>query len=122
MAPAQSDLKPLIIHEKVRLDRGQLRCVTRPRKITKSLTDTVFYVAVEWGHCWVRFYKLLVVGATSVIRRARTGAIGAAPWIRSLLERRPARVVTVAMANKTARIVWAVLVRGDAYRTSAMAA
>jgi transposase len=66
--------------------------------------------------------KLLVVGATSVIRRARTGAIGAAPWIRSLLERRPARVVTVAMANKTARIVWAVLVRGDAYRTSAMAA
>jgi len=42
--------------------------------------------------------KLLVVGATSVIRRARTGALAAAPWIRSLLERRPARVVTVAMA------------------------
>ncbi len=60
--------------------------------------------------------KLLVVGATSVIRRARTGTAGAAPWIRSLLERRPARVVTVAMANKTARIVWAVLARGDIYR------
>lgn len=60
--------------------------------------------------------KLLVVGATSVIRRARTGALAAAPWIRSLLERRPARVVTVAMANKTARIVWAVLARGDVYR------
>jgi transposase len=60
--------------------------------------------------------KLLVVGATSVIRRARTGASGAAPWIRSLLERRPARVVTVAMANKTARIAWAVLARGDTYR------
>jgi transposase len=66
--------------------------------------------------------KLLVVGATSVIRRARTGAVGAAPWIRSLLERRPARVVTVAMANKTARIAWAVLARGDIYRPPAMAA
>jgi transposase len=65
--------------------------------------------------------KLLVVGATSVIRRARTGAMAAGPWIRSLLERRPARVVTVAMANKTARIAWAVLARGGVYRTPAMA-
>jgi transposase len=64
--------------------------------------------------------KLLVVGATSVIRRARTGSLAAAPWIRSLLERRPARVVTVAMANKTARIVWAVLARGDVYRPPVM--
>ena len=60
--------------------------------------------------------KLLVVGATSVIRRAKTGDLAAAPWIRSLLERKPARVVTVAMANKTARIVWAVLARGESYR------
>ena len=44
--------------------------------------------------------KLLVVGATSVIRRARTGALAAAPWIRSLLERRPARVVTVAWPTR----------------------
>jgi transposase len=65
--------------------------------------------------------KLLVVGATSVIRRARTGAVGTAPWIRALLERRPARVVTVAMANKTARIVWAVLTRGDIYHPPVIA-
>ena len=65
--------------------------------------------------------KLLVVGATSVIRRVRTGAVGTAPWIRALLERRPARVVTVAMANKTARIVWAVLTRGDIYRPPVIA-
>jgi len=63
--------------------------------------------------------KLLVVGATSVIRRVRTGAVGTAPWIRSLLERRPARVVTVARANKTARIAWAVLARNDVYRVPA---
>ena len=60
--------------------------------------------------------KLLGVGATSVIRRARSSTNGAAAWIRSLLERRPARVVTVAMANKTARIAWAVLARKDVYR------
>ena len=60
--------------------------------------------------------KLLVVGATSVIRRAKTGDLAAAPWIRSVLERKPARVVTVAMANKTARIVWPVLARGEDYK------
>ena len=64
--------------------------------------------------------KLLVVGATSVIRRARNGAMAAGPWIRSLLERRPARLVTVAMANKTARIAWAVMKRGEVYRPPAM--
>lgn len=49
--------------------------------------------------------KLLVVGATSVIRRVRTVvSLASADWVRNLLERRPARVVTVAMANKTARI------------------
>jgi transposase len=63
--------------------------------------------------------KLLVVGATSVIRRSKTDALAAAPWVRSLLERRPARVVTVAMANKTARIIWAVLTRDEVYRPAA---
>ena len=65
--------------------------------------------------------KLLVVGATSVIRRARTSTSASASWIQALLERRPARVVTVAMANKTARIVWAVLARGVVYKAPLMA-
>lgn len=63
--------------------------------------------------------KLLVVGATSVVRRARTAK--SAPWVSRLLERKPTRLVTVAMANKTARIVWAVLARGEAYRPPAAA-
>lgn len=62
--------------------------------------------------------KLLVVGATSVVRRARTADTTAANWVRGLLERKPARLVTVAMANKTARIVWAVLARGETYRSA----
>jgi len=62
-----------------------------------------------------------VVGATSVVRRARNRDIAAANWIRSLLARKPARLVTVAMANKTARIVWAIMARGDTYRIPAAA-
>jgi hypothetical protein len=61
--------------------------------------------------------KLLVIGATSVVRRARTTYTTAANQVRSLLERKPARPVTVAMANKTARIVWAVLARGETCRS-----
>lgn len=61
--------------------------------------------------------KLLVVGATSVVRRARTADTTAANWVRGMLERKPARLVTVAMANKTARIIWAVLARGETYRS-----
>lgn len=64
--------------------------------------------------------KLPVVGATSVIRRAADNASATGAWVRSLMERKPSRVVTVAMANKTARIAWAVLVRGEVYRAPMM--
>ena len=65
--------------------------------------------------------KLLVVGATSVIRRAETNTTKTGAWVRSLMERKPARVATVAMANKTARIAWAILSRGETYRASPIA-
>lgn len=54
-----------------------------------------------------------------MVRQARTADTRAANWVRSLLERKPARLVTVAMANKTVRIVWAVLARGETYRSPA---
>jgi transposase len=62
--------------------------------------------------------RLLVVGATSVIRRARQETPGKT-WAKRLLERRPARVVSVALANKTARIAWAVLARGETFKAAA---
>ena len=37
-------------------------------------------------------------------------------WLEALLARRPTNVVMVAMANKTARVVWAMLSRGEAYQ------
>jgi len=63
--------------------------------------------------------RLLVLGATAVIRHSRSKSTAEAGWLKSLLERRPARLVSVAQANKTARIVWALLVRGGAYRMPA---
>jgi transposase len=63
--------------------------------------------------------RLLVTGMTARIRAARTRPDRADPWMTSLLERKPVRLVTVAMANKTARIIWAVLTRNEAYKPAA---
>jgi transposase len=59
---------------------------------------------------------LLVVGATAVLRHAKTGGSPAKAWAEALLQRKPFKVVAVALANKTARIAWALLVRGGTYR------
>ncbi len=60
--------------------------------------------------------RLLVLGATAVIRHARTKVTAETAWLRGVLDRRPARLASVAQANKTARIVWALLARGGSYR------
>jgi transposase len=61
--------------------------------------------------------RLLIPGGTALVRYAR-GA-GGTVWAKQLLARRPARVVTVALANKAARLIWALLVRGGIYRSAA---
>lgn len=58
---------------------------------------------------------LLVAGATSILKLARRG-LQPSPWIAAIMLRRPFKVVAVALANKIARIIWALLVRGDTYR------
>ena len=62
--------------------------------------------------------RLLVIGATTVLRHARTHP-EKNPWLMQLLARRPAKVVAVALANKMARIAWAVLAKGGTYRAPA---
>jgi transposase len=57
----------------------------------------------------------LVVGMTSLVRQTKSHPERANKWLTSLLERKPARLATVAMANKTARIVWAVLTKNEPY-------
>lgn len=58
---------------------------------------------------------LLVVGATSIVKQARRG-LTVPKWIMALLARRPYKVVAVALANKIARTIWALLVKGGLYR------
>jgi transposase len=60
--------------------------------------------------------RLFVVGAISIVRTARMRP-DKYPWVIELLGRRPAKVVAVALANKMARIAWAVLATGGTYRT-----
>jgi transposase len=65
-----------------------------------------------------RIRQCLVLGATSVIKAvARNKASKlATPWLLNLLERKPRKLAAVALANKMARIVWAMMSRGEAYR------
>jgi transposase len=63
-----------------------------------------------------RLRQLLVIGATAVIRHVKPGSRNASAWLLSLLERRPRKVAAVALANKMARVVWAMLTSGEAYR------
>lgn len=65
---------------------------------------------------------LLVLGATSMARRAERWNSAAGAWMRDLLARRPARLATVALANKMARIAWAVMMRQETYRPHGRAA
>lgn len=89
-----------------------------PRQNSSGGRDRLGRVSKQ-GNGYLR--RLLVIGATSMLRYARDRTAPGAGWVTSLLERRPARLVTVAMANKTARIAWAVLAYKQPYRAPATA-
>ena len=59
--------------------------------------------------------RILVVGAHAVLKRARQQP-EKYPWLTQLLARKPFRVVAVALANKMARVAWALLAKGGTYR------
>ena len=51
-----------------------------------------------------------------MIRYAKPGSKTASAWLLALLERKPRKLAAVALANKMARIVWAIMATGEAYR------
>ncbi len=63
-----------------------------------------------------RLRQLFVVGAMAVIRQAKPGSKTASPWVLQLLERRPRKLVAVALANKMAGTAWAMMTSGEAWR------
>src|SRR5215468_1250255 len=65
--------------------------------------------------------RLLVNGATSVVRNARQHP-QKHPWIMRLLAKKPAKLVAIAVANKMARIAWAIMAKGGYYRAPELAA
>jgi transposase len=63
--------------------------------------------------------QLLVVAATGLLRRVKTDPT-ASPWLVNLLERMPPKKAAIALANKLARIAWAMLTTGERYRMPAV--
>jgi transposase len=61
---------------------------------------------------------LLVVGAAAVLRHAKAGDARSKLWVRQLLAKKPFKLVAVALANKTARIAWAIMTRGESFRAA----
>jgi transposase len=57
----------------------------------------------------------LVVGATALLRHIRAGRTKASPWLAAMLERKPPKLVAVALANKVACIAWRLMMSGGVY-------
>ena len=66
--------------------------------------------------------RLLILGASSAAKVAARDPSSASPWLAGMLARKPRMLVTVALANKIARIAWALMAHGGAYRSPVAAA
>lgn len=69
----------------------------------------------KMGDRYIR--RLMVVGMTSRIKQIKSTPERFDPWFADILQRKPAKLAAIAMANKTARIIWAVLTRNAPYAT-----
>jgi len=72
----------------------------------------------KMGDRYIR--RLLISGAMSAIYRCKRGTGFATTWLGRMLARKPVRLVAVALANKIARIAWALMARGDSYRPASV--
>ena len=74
-----------------------------------------------WFHTefWIACLRmLLVVGALSVIRRAKQVGYTRRLWLTKLLRRRSTKIAAIALANKIARIAWAMMARNEKFEPS----
>jgi transposase len=66
--------------------------------------------------------RLLIIGASAVVKQASRRGAPKGSWLERMLSCKPRMLVTVALANKMARIVWALLAKGGSYRAPAAVA
>lgn len=63
--------------------------------------------------------RLLIIGAMAVVRWASRNGAPEGSWLARMMAKKPRMLVAVALANKTARIVWALMAKGGVYRDPA---
>lgn len=63
--------------------------------------------------------RLLFIGAMSVVQWAKRKGIVAGSWLKRIIDRKPLMLVAIALANKMARMVWAMTIKNEAYREPA---
>lgn len=66
--------------------------------------------------------RLLIIGCSAVVLQASKRGAPAGSWLEQMMARKPRMLVTVALANKTARIIWALLVKQEEYKAPVAAA
>lgn len=66
--------------------------------------------------------RLLIIGATAVVQQARRRGTSPSSWLGRMISRKPPMLVATALANKMARVVWALMANGGVYKAPAVAA
>lgn len=84
-----------------------------PRQNSSGGKERLGHISKK-GDPYIR--RLLVIGAHAVLRFARNGKSATTKWAAALLARKPYKLAAVALANKMARIVWALLTRNEEFR------
>jgi transposase len=66
--------------------------------------------------------RLLIIASSAVVRWAKRKGVPSGSWLHRMLTRKPPMLVIVALANKTARIAWALMTKGGIYRAPTVVA
>jgi hypothetical protein len=101
------------------VSRLQGQCPLIPRQYSTGSKTTLLGISKR-GNPYLR--KMFIHGARAAVLRLKREGSSIGAWMNGLEARAPRNVLIVAMANKLARITWAVLASGEPYRAATLAA